>query len=376
MSTLEKFREIAAEPFNPSLREHKEGGGRIIGAFCSYVPEEIIIAAGMVPFRMRATGSTKTALGDTWFSSINCTYVRHLMDLAMEGKFGFIDGIVFANSCDHIRRLWDNWKRGVGKPEFNHMLAVPHKREGDALGWFREELGMLKKAIEDHYGVEITDQALRDAISASNQVRALLERLYDLRKQDEPPISGAETLAVMMAGTSMPRDQFAHMLDQLLEELPGRKAYPGKVSRVMMASGCLEEIEHLETIEAQGAAVVDDSLCLGRRYFDTKVEEGEDDPLMAIAKRYMFHLSCPRIPDDFKRRLEHMHNSAREYRLDGVITEKLKFCDLWGGEAFILRQESKKTGLPVLAIERELYGGGEGQVKTRVQAFLERISRA
>jgi len=146
------------------------------------------------------------------------------------------------------------------------------------------------------------------------------------------------------------------------------------VPRLMIVSGCLEETAHLELIEGQGSAIVDDSLCFGRRYFDRLVDENQE-PLLALAERYLFHLSCPRIEDDFKRRLEDVSRSVRDNRLDGLICEKLKFCDLWGGESFILRQESKKTGLPVLALERELYGGGEGQLKTRVQAFLERIGK-
>ena len=97
--------------------------------------------------------------------------------------------------------------------------------------------------------------------------------------------------------------------------------------------------------------------------------------IQALAERYMFHLSCPRISDDFRRRLEYLRDSVEEYRLDGMICEKLKFCDLWGGESFIFRRDSKTSGLPLLALERELYGGSEGQIKTRVQAFIERIGK-
>jgi benzoyl-CoA reductase subunit C len=375
MTVLETFRKIAREPFNEHLRKHKQEGGRIMGIFCSYVPEELIIAAGMVPFRMRAVGSTKTTLGDTWFSSFNCSYVRHLFDLALEGSFEFLDGLVFINACDHIRRMFDNWKAAVDHPAFVHMTAVPHKRAGHAIKWYREELEILKRAMEDHFKIKITDHAIREAIRNSNQVQRLLTSLYELRKEDQPPITGAEILSVIMAGTALPQEQFINYLDQLLEELPGREVYPPDVPRLMIQSGCMEEIEHIEMIEGLGCAVVDDSMCFGRRYFDRDVDESLEDPLQALAERYMLHLSCPRISDDFRTRLEHTRQSVKDYRLDGLICEKLKFCDLWGGEAFILRQESRNSGLPVLALERELYGGGEGQIKTRVQAFLERIGK-
>ena len=375
MTTLENFQKIAQESFNEHLKTHKEQGGKIMGVFCSYVPEELVIAAGMVPFRMRAVGSTKTTLGDTWFSSFNCSYVRHLMDLALEGKFKFMDGLIFINACDHIRRMFDNWKAALDYPSFVHLVAVPRKKGDGALKWYRDELGILKKAMEDHYKITITDDALKDAIRQSNQIRRLLKKLYDMRKDDSPPITGAETLSVIMSGTAIPREQFVQMLDELLEELPGREVYPENTPRLMIQSGCLEEIEHLKVIEEQGSAVVDDSLCFGRRYFDTLVDEAVDDPLDALADRYLNHLSCPRISDDWKRRLDHLGESVKEYRLDGLICERLKFCDLWGGESFILRKDSKKSGFPTLYLERELHGGGEGQIKTRVQAFLERIGK-
>lgn len=374
MTTLDTFQALAKEPFHQHLRTHKENGGKIIGIVCSYIPEEIFMAADMVPFRMRAVGSTKTTLGDSWFSSFNCSYVRRLFDLALEKQFHFLDGIIFMNSCDHMRRMYDNWKRGVDHPPFIHMTAVPHKRGEEAVAWYREELIILKEAVEKQFGLTISEQAVRDAIKTANQVRSLLGRIYDLRKSDSPPITGAETLSVVLAGTSLPRDQFAHMLDQLLEELPGRTVYPPGVPRMAIASGCLEEPEHIAVMEAQGCAVVDDAFCFGRRYFDQPVDEDLEDPFLALARRYMTKLSCPRITDSFEARMERINRSAEAYRLDGLICERLKFCDLWGGESFLLKHESKTSGLPMLALERELYLSGEGQLKTRIQAFLEQIS--
>ncbi len=375
MEALEAFKKIAKTPYNHTLSAHKDKGGKIVGIFCSYAPEEMVMAAGMIPFRMRAVGSDKTTLGDAWFSSLNCSFVRHTLDMALEGNYGFLDGVVFINACDHIRRMYDNWRRGVDGPGLVHMMSVPHKAGGRALAWYREELDLLRQKIESHFKLKITDDDLRAAIKVSNQTRRLLAKLYELRKDESPPITAAETLSVIMAGTAMERERFNELLDQLLEEIPGRKAYKAGAPRLLIMSGCLEEPEHLELIEGQGGAIVDDLLCHGRRYFDTLVDEENKDPIQALAERYMNHLSCPRIGDDFGRRIDRVKESTGEYGLDGVIVETLKFCNLWGGESFIMRQESRKTGMPTLHLERELYGGGDGQVKTRVQAFLERIGK-
>ena len=240
MNILDRFRKIAGEPFNPHLQAYKENDGKIIGAFCSYVPEEMIMAAGMTPFRMRAVGSTKTALGDIWFSSFNCSYVRHLFDLALDHKFQFLDGLVFINSCDHIRRMFDNWKAALGYPSFLHMLAVPRKNSESAVKWYYQELQILRDKLQEHFQTSITDQALRESIQVSNQTRSLLSKLYEMRKDDSPPITGAETLSVIMAGTALPRPHFNQMLDELIEEIPGRQAYPPDTPRLMIQSGCLE----------------------------------------------------------------------------------------------------------------------------------------
>lgn len=374
MDTLSTFQSIARDPFSPAVRE-EYAGRKIVGYFCSYVPEELILAAGMIPFRIRATGSTKTSLGDTWFSHLNCSYVRHLFDLALEGRFRFLDGLVFMNSCDHIRRMFDNWKRALDHPGFVRLLAVPHKRGPEAVLWYQEELQTLGRGLEEKFGTSITAERLRSAIRLSNRIREKLAALYQLRAADPPPITAAETLSVIMAGTALPRERFLDLLDQLLDELPGRPAYPPHLPRLMIVAGCLEEPDHLAQIEAQGCTLVDDFLCFGRRYFDRLVDETTADPWQALAERYLFHLSCPRLPDDWERRLERIREAEEEYRLDGVICEKLKFCDLWGGEAFILRHEAKADARPFLALERELYGGGEGQLRTRIQAFLERIGK-
>lgn len=375
MKTLEKLQNISEELYNENLRVYKNQGGKILGMFCSYVPEELVIAAGMTPYRMRVAISNKTTPGDSWFTSFNCSYVRHLMDLILEGKFQFLDGIIFINACDHIRRLFDNWRESVDYPSFIHLVAVPRKKGGGALKWYYDELVILKKAMEDHFEIEITDSALRDATHISNSIRRSLGKIYEMRKLDSPPITGSETLSVIKAGTAIPRDQFKLLLDDLLEELIGRVVYKSGIPRIMLQSGCLEEIRHIKDIESQGCAVVTDSICFGRRYFDKQVENTMDDPLKAIADRYMNHLSCPRIADDWKGRLDNFEKAVKEYRVDGLICERLKFCDLWGGEAFILRENTKKSKFPILYFEREFHGRSEGQIKTRVQAFLERIKK-
>ncbi|HQP30295.1 MAG TPA: 2-hydroxyacyl-CoA dehydratase family protein [Deltaproteobacteria bacterium] len=372
MTILETTRQLASLTHNEHLMSAHASGRRIIGYFCAYIPEEIIHAAGCIPYRMRAAQSTGTTLGDTWFSSINCTFVRHVFDKVLRHDFDFLDGVVFMNGCDHLRRVYDNWRfAGVSTP-FLHMFITPHVINDNARSQYRRECLKFKEALEKHLGTVITDQALQASIRLYNRKRALLQEIYELRKGITIPIKGSEMLALMLAVTAVPVEDAIEILQQILIEIKGRDASaPGDI-RIFLAAGHMEEIDHLELLEECGATIAGDNLCMGLRHFDGQASV-KGDVLGALAERYVGHISCPRMINDFQRRLDHAKATCRDYAIDAIILEKMKFCDLWGGEAFIWRNEFKKTGFPILVLERELYGGSTGQIRTRVQAFFEQV---
>ncbi len=124
---FEIFSEVEATLANPSLTRWKERGGKVMGFFCTMLPEELFMAAGLLPFRMRATGSTGTDLADSYFTNLNCSFPKHCLNLALEGTFEFLDGLVYANSCDHIRRLHDNWKRKVPIDFIGFLSLLPRR---------------------------------------------------------------------------------------------------------------------------------------------------------------------------------------------------------------------------------------------------------
>ncbi|MEA3221769.1 MAG: 2-hydroxyacyl-CoA dehydratase family protein, partial [Thermodesulfobacteriota bacterium] len=284
MGTLDLFKEIAQTNYNKYLEDAKSKGTKIIGYFCN-VPEEIIMAAGMIPYRMRAVESTKTTLGDIWYSTINCSFPRNCLDQILEGKFDFLDGLVVMNSCDHVRRLYDNCKYGDLWPGFLYMLAIPHVITPESISQFKREINRFKLALEEHFGIEITQERIKEAISACNHTRRLLTSLYELRKKDPPPIKGAEALAVIMACTALPKEVANASLETLLSEINGRAIVSKGTPRLMIAAGYLEEIDYMELLE-KDAVVVADSLCFGSRYLENLVDENKDNPIEALANRY------------------------------------------------------------------------------------------
>lgn len=369
---LDETKELAHSTGNRYLEDAKKQGKKVIGYFCSYMPEEIIHAAGFVPYRMRAVESKGTTKADAYYSSINCTFVKHCLDKALNGDFAFLDGVVFVNGCDHSRRMYDLWRFAGIDPSFLHMFFTPHKINEAALEYFLLECNKLKSSLETHFRISISEESLKNSIDLYNQKRRLLTEIYASRKNKDVPIKASELLGVMLAVTAVPVEKAIDILTDVKKLISGRVVSKPDDLRLLIAGGCIEELEHLELIENCGCVIVADNICLGTRYFWDNVKT-DGDPLQAIADRYLSHLSCPRMMGDFQRRLDYLLDVRKEYSIDGVIIEKLKFCNIWGGEMYLYHAESKNKEIPLLALERELYGGGDGQIKTRVQAFLEKL---
>lgn len=370
------FRELseAAKTLeNPAIKEWKEQGGKVLGYFCSSMSEEIMTAAGLLPFRMRATGSTDTELSDAFFSSINCSFTRHCLNVALSGELDFLDGLIVPNSCDNVRRIYDHWIRQMKTP-FVQMISLPRKAGEAQVDWFRDELTKLRKSMEDHFGEEITDARLEEAIRLQNETRRLQRRLYDLRKSRTPPINGAETLTITVAGTAMPKARYNQLLTELLEDLGKHEGLTDYRARLMVMGGELDDPAYVEVIEDQGALVVTDSLCFGSRMLWKDVEEGAEDPLTALARFYVAERpSCPRVFGEYEQRSAFVREMIRDFQVDGVILERLAFCDLWGFEQFTIKNDFQDLGVPLMMLDREYTLSGVGQLKTRVQAFLETI---
>lgn len=378
LSESKAFREcaeVARTVSNPDVKQFKDGGGRVIGYFCAAMPAEMVTAAGMLPFRLRATGSQGTELSDAFFSSLNCSFPRHAFNMALRGDYDFADGLVMFNSCDHIRRIYDHWTRQLKTP-FVRILSLPKKTEQLQIDFFRGELNDLRTDMQAHFGVELTDDRLREAIKVHNETRRLLRQIYELRKADNPPITGSEMLAVSVATTAMEPRHCNEVLRALLDDLRRVPGHSGYRARLLVLGGELDDPEYLKVIEDQGALVVADALCFGSRIFWREVAEDSADPLGALARYYVADRpSCARVFTSYDARIAYLREMMREFKADGAIFERLMFCDTWGFEQFSLDNDFKEWGVPLLCMDREYVMSGAGQLRTRVQAFLETMGR-
>jgi bzd-type benzoyl-CoA reductase N subunit len=373
MEALEKLAAVSKELLNPYVSEWKNNGKKVVGYVCSYMPEEILYAADILPFRLTGKGVADTSQADAYLTRVNCTFSRCCLEVGMSGGFDFLDGAVFVNGCDHIRRAYDNWKAHESSPSFMYMLPVPHVIDEDGLQWYKEEVEKFRDSLEEHFNTKITPEKLAEAVKTCNETRKLLRKLYDLRAGDTPPLTGAETLAVVAASTAMPKAEFNKLLNELLADLEKKDAEPNGKIRLLVAGSLMDDPEFLKNVEDLGAVVVTDVLCFGtRNFWDLTDESG--DAIDALAARYYHHASCPRMAGAYKTRLSFVKEQIERARVDGAILEYIKFCDLHGTENALLKRDLEGMGLPVIELERQ-YGplADAGRIRTRVQAFLERI---
>ncbi len=374
MKVSEELSQLAETLSNPFVESWKKEGGKIVGYTCTYMPEEIIYAAGILPLRLRGTGCVGTAIADAYLSRIaHCSFARSVLELALTGEYDFLDGVVFTNGCDHTRRAYDNWRAQEKTPSFMHMIPVPHVLTEDGLQWYREEVTAFKEHLEESFGVEVTDESLTKAISVYNETRSLLKQLYELRTRKSPPITGAETLKIVVAGVSMPRDRYNQMLKQLLDEISGREGISDYRARMMIVGSVNDDPALVELIEDTGGLVVADSQCFGARLF-WDLDEETGDPLNNITARYYHHIPCPRMYGEYPTRFDFVKDAARKADVDGVILQTIKYCDLHGVDNAMLEKDLEEEGIFALRLERE-YGplADMGRIRTRVQAFIERL---
>ena len=346
-----------------------------MGFFCAHAPEELLWAAGILPLRMRGTGSQDTSHGDGYLGAYNCSFVRHTLSQVLKGEMAFLDGLLVTNSCDHVRRIFEicTAKRAV---PFCHYVDVPHIASESSLARLTRQLRGLKGRLESEFAVVVSDEKLARALALYNRTRELLERASALRGEDPPRAAGSEVLAMSVAAASMPKDVFNPLLERRLEQLEAEEARAGRARgpRIMIVGGMLDDPGYLEVFESLGADIVADQLCCGSKSFSQPADEAID-PIEAIARRMLEHMPCPRMLADYQTRLRNLLEAAERYRVDGVVCERLKFCDLWGGEIEMLRRSlEQRSGVRLLALERDyLTSSGLGQLRTRAQAFLESL---
>ena len=376
------FLNISNSIKNSYIEEWQNNNKKVVGYYCTYIPEELLYAADLLPFRIRATGNKDTELGDIYMVRFTCSFVRATLDMALKGIYDFLDGFLVCNSCDHSRRMYElfdlkvfnreNFKKKVSR----FYLAIPHIITDEGFEWYKKEVEELKEELQENFNIaKISNEKLIESIKIFNENRKILREIHELRIQSRPKLTGSEALQINMANSSIPKDIANQELKRILTFLKEREEIDiGNKKRILLVGSVVDNIDFTQLIENSGAFIASDILCFGTRNFmdDVQLKNGEN-PLDSITRRLYYRLSCPRMMDDHQRRLDFLKEEIRRANIEGVILQRINNCDLHGCDNMLFTHELKELEIPVLNFDREFYQADTTRLQTRIEAFLEMI---
>jgi len=368
-----KIEKIISHSSNEYLEKAVENGTIPVGYTCSCVPTVMLSAGNLLPVSVRAPEVSGTENADSYMSSVTCSYVRSILDYALDSRYDFLQGWVFAAGCDHLRRLWDN-TRNLVKPDFNYILDVPHSTGPDAFEWLKTELRKFRAALEEHFKINLSDESLVSAIHEYNESHAILEKIGEMRKSAVPPFSGGDFMRLMLAVSVLPQNIANILALEFLDKSRNMGCGKQPRARLMITGGRIDDPAYIDAIESQGGMVVADRFCTGSIPLLAQIDTSLD-PMTSITKHVFEKTDCPRNMGDLNGRIARVIGTAREYHADGIIIQSIKFCDMWGVESSAMSRALRKAGIPVLRLDHEYRMGGAGQLETRVQAFLESMGK-
>jgi len=381
---LARAREIYLDR-DKRVKELKASGKTVMGYLCLHPVLEMMTALDLIPYRLFGDMSEPITDADSYLPTMVCPFLRSLLDLGLKGRYSFLDGVVMAHVCDVGARVSHLWDVGVKTP-YSYFIDVPHTNRDISEYRFKELLEDFRGSLESYIGKKLSATKLREAIKEHNKQRALVRELYDLRKPDPPLISGTETLQVMVAVMSIPVGEGNRLLKQVIEEVTGRTDGPTKKPyRLLVWGPVIDNIALIKMIESLDANVVMDDTCVGTRAFFADVPLA-DDPLDGLAHRYLKDVNCPRTfresnvdgakigyKADLEGRFGYLGKFAKEWNVNGVVMQVLRYCDSHGYEVPQLKDYLESIGLPNVYIEHDYSEAALAPLRTRVQGLTEII---
>jgi benzoyl-CoA reductase/2-hydroxyglutaryl-CoA dehydratase subunit BcrC/BadD/HgdB len=360
------------------MKNLKEQGRGVVGTFCTYVPVELILAAGLVPVGLCSTSDETIPEAEKTLPRNLCPLIKASYGFAVTDKcpyMYFSDLVVGETTCDGKIKMYEL----LGKMKDVYVMELPHtqyKKSSRAL-WF-EEIKAFKKKLEEKFGITISDEKLHDAILERNRERALLKSVYELSVMQPPPLSGQKQLQILYGS------QFKFVHEDKIRELEetiirvteeyrkGDRPVPETAKRILISGcpigGATEKIARL--VEETGGVVVVYENCTGAKQFDRQVSE-TGDPLEALCDYYLA-IGCSVMTPN-PNRLELLGRLCTQFSVQGVIEMTLQSCHTYAVETQTVRDFLKERNFPFMSLETDYSSGDAEQLKTRIAAFIEML---
>lgn len=363
----EKFGQVVQQHHRYAQEWKQRAGGRVVGYLCTYLPEELLYAAGILPVRVMG-GHEPQDVTEPHIAGYYCAWCRDTLAQGLLGRYHYLDGLATAHTCMHIRQTFHSWTKHLPLPYSYYMYMPGQVHTPLARQCLRQELEAFRASLGAWIGRAITDEAVKGAIEVYDRHRELLSQLYEGRKAARPAFSGTQTLEVVLASQVMDKREHNQWLEELLAApTPGVEA----PLRLMLLGSVIDDVELVKLIESLGAGVVIDDSCTGTRYFWGQTPPAPD-PLTHLAHYYLQKPPCPIKDMEERRRPAHVLALARDYGVQGAIHVLEKFCDPHAADFPALRAALQQAGIPSLRLEVDVTTP-LGQLRTRIEAFLEML---
>ncbi|MBM3475687.1 MAG: 2-hydroxyacyl-CoA dehydratase [Armatimonadetes bacterium] len=363
------------------LMEAQAEGRKVVGSFCLYVPEEIILAAKGISVGLCAGADLGTGQSGRLLPNNTCALIRSFVDFKLAKVcpyFEASDLVIGETTCDGKKKAYEI----LGELHNTFVLEVPHTKSASARALWRSEIGRLVGRVKELSGVTITAEGLAEGIRIVNAKRAALQRLARLRAAEPAPISGRDALLINQIQFYDDPVRFTESVHALCDELDGRVAEgegvaPSSAPRVLV-SGCPMAAPNWKVpflVERNGGVIVGEESCVGERGTRNEVAEGGsscEKMLDAIAERYL-QIDCAVFTPN-EERIGHIIEMARDLNADGVLQYVIQFCTPYSMETHRVEEAMRQEGLPLLKLETDYSMEDAGALETRIQAFLEMLT--
>lgn len=374
-AVFEEFAEQRKKSFL-HVKALKDQGVPVVGAFCTYFPQEIAMAMGAAVVGLCSVSDETVADAERDLPSNLCPLIKSSYGFALTDKcpfFHFADLVVGETTCDGKKKMYEL----LGRFKPVHVMELPNRQSERGYEVYRDEILRFKDVLEQRFDVEITDEAVREAVRLQNRSRSALKSLYELMRLDPVPMKGEQLFGVLYgSGFRFNKEQAVADIEHLVERV--RREYQEgqhleKMPRVLVtgspsAGGAMKVVR---AIEDHGAVVVAYENCGGSKSCDENVDESNPDIYDALARRYL-NIGCACMSPN-PRRIDLLGRLIDEYRPDAVVEIVLQSCHPYSVESHAIKEFVQQRGLPYTKIETDYSTSDLGQISTRIAALIEML---
>ncbi len=365
---MEVFHQIVENSREYAIEWKKRTGGKVVGYWETYFPEEVAYAGGMLPIRMMARHEPDDTSDRRIYGS--CHPARDIYNQFCKGRYDYVDAIVNTEGCQWAYHSFEAVANEYPGIDSHYIFLPDYVNATTSKDVLRSELEVFKGKVEEWTGKVITDEDLDYAIEVYNTNRRLLRRLYNLRRDLQPRILGSEAMEIVLSSQLMDKAEMNPLLEKALDEIENRE--PGEDrTRLILIGSETSDVELEKLVETLGGDVVVDELDNGTSYCWNDAV-WQKDRLMSIALRYLDRPHNPIKDNCWRRRPQHIFELCEDYFVDGAIVEKQVLCHLHGTDNYAVWKLLRERTIPFHFLERDTTVPFD-ETKVRIEAFLNML---